>query len=149
MSAVWCALCTSTPWLKQYFTFQKVQHKSNFAHVGTKYTYGQLKMHIQRSTFEIQIPLQWNIISCSMPPPQSYCRAVLCHLNLTVLLFPQGYIWRMLQECYNFNFLIFVIAVWNCVTGNCIRQQVSALQIIDNVIPQSFKTLIGNVLKVF
>jgi len=26
---------------------------------------------------------------------------------------------------------------------------VSALQIIDNVIPQSFKTLIGNVLKVF
>ena len=38
-------------------TFQNVQHKSNFAQAGNKYTYGQLYMHIQASIFEIQIPV--------------------------------------------------------------------------------------------
>ena len=50
-------------------TFRKVQHQSHSSQVGTKYTYGQLYMYIQRSISEIQIPVQWNIVSCSVPSP--------------------------------------------------------------------------------
>ena len=91
---------TDTPWIMQRIHSARsdtswILHKSELSVHKS-----QLYVYIQGSPVEIQTPVYWNLIGCSMITHHLfYCAlAFICHFHLIMPSFPWGKVWRTSQK---------------------------------------------------
>lgn len=107
--------------------FQKVQHKSNFVHVGIEYTCGQINKHKQVSPVQAQTPTCSNQIGRSMTIPllvsssgilltlSSHCTFIAARKNLGAC-FKEYFFKCITLNCPSFGvYIVFnaVVDVWS------------------------------------